>query len=184
MFIEEIVLEGFKSYSIRTVIGPFSSQYNAITGLNGTGKSNILDALCFVFGIKNLQQMRVNRKDEFVYKQGKAGIDKASVSVKFNNSAKPSPLPPPYTELQELTITRQIVIGGRERYLINSHNKEGKVVEALLHAVNLNVNNPHFLVLQGRINEVVMYKPLQILGLLEEATGTRLYTTRRLNAIK
>ena len=32
--------------------------FNAITGLNGSGKSNILDAICFVLGITNLTTVR------------------------------------------------------------------------------------------------------------------------------
>lgn len=57
MFIEEIIVEGFKSYATRTVISGFDQHFNAITGLNGSGKSNILDAICFVLGISNLSQV-------------------------------------------------------------------------------------------------------------------------------
>ena len=32
--------------------------FNSITGLNGSGKSNILDAICFVLGITNMQTVR------------------------------------------------------------------------------------------------------------------------------
>lgn len=52
------MLDGFKSYGHRTEIGLFDHQFNAITGLNGSGKSNILDAICFVLGISNLSQVR------------------------------------------------------------------------------------------------------------------------------
>ena len=45
MRISELVLDGFKSYATRTVISGFDSEFNAITGLNGSGKSNILDAI-------------------------------------------------------------------------------------------------------------------------------------------
>ncbi|KAF8781575.1 Structural maintenance of chromosomes protein like [Argiope bruennichi] len=38
-------------------INGFDPQFNAITGNNGSGKSNILDSICFVLGIQNLQQM-------------------------------------------------------------------------------------------------------------------------------
>ena len=51
MYIKEIILEGFKSYSQRTVIKNLDKQFNAITGLNGSGKSNILDAILFVLGL-------------------------------------------------------------------------------------------------------------------------------------
>jgi structural maintenance of chromosome 2 len=52
-----MVLDGFKSYGNRTEINGFDREFNAITGLNGSGKSNILDAICFVLGISNLVQV-------------------------------------------------------------------------------------------------------------------------------
>lgn len=56
---QEIIIDGFKSYAQRTVISGFDPQFNAITGLNGSGKSNILDAICFVLGISNLSQVHI-----------------------------------------------------------------------------------------------------------------------------
>lgn len=58
MHIEEVIIDGFKSYATRTVVSMFDTSFNAITGLNGSGKSNILDAICFVLGISNLSQVR------------------------------------------------------------------------------------------------------------------------------
>ena len=60
MRIEELVLEGFKSYPVRTSITGWDASFNAITGLNGSGKSNILDAICFVLGITNMSQASVH----------------------------------------------------------------------------------------------------------------------------
>lgn len=54
MYVKSMVIEGFKSYGQRTEINNFDPTFNAITGLNGSGKSNILDAICFVLGITNL----------------------------------------------------------------------------------------------------------------------------------
>jgi len=45
MFIEEVIIDGFKSYATRTVVSGFDPAFNAITGLNGSGKSNILDSI-------------------------------------------------------------------------------------------------------------------------------------------
>ena len=61
MFVEKVILNGFKSYATRTVVDGFDPEFNAITGLNGSGKSNILDGICFVLGIKKLDQVRVDR---------------------------------------------------------------------------------------------------------------------------
>ena len=58
MYVEEVCIDGFKSYAQRTIVPQFDQYFNAITGLNGSGKSNILDSICFVLGITNLSQVR------------------------------------------------------------------------------------------------------------------------------
>lgn len=107
MYIKEICLEGFKSYATRTVVSGFDPYFNAITGLNGSGKSNILDSICFVLGITNLQQVRATNLQELVYKQGQAGITKATVSIVFDNSDR-SRSPLGYEDCPEITVTRQV----------------------------------------------------------------------------
>jgi len=57
MYVKKLVLDGFKSYGKRTEIEGFDPEFTAITGLNGSGKSNILDSICFVLGISNLQNV-------------------------------------------------------------------------------------------------------------------------------
>ncbi|KAG9469047.1 hypothetical protein GDO78_021325 [Eleutherodactylus coqui] len=61
MHIKSIIIEGFKSYAQRTEINGFDPLFNAITGLNGSGKSNILDSICFLLGISNLSQGRITK---------------------------------------------------------------------------------------------------------------------------
>lgn len=60
MFIKKLILDGFKSYGKRTEVDGFDKEFTAITGLNGTGKSNILDSICFVLGITNLGQVSIH----------------------------------------------------------------------------------------------------------------------------
>ena len=80
-----------------------------LVGKNGTGKSNILDAICFVLGISNLSQVRATNLQELVYKQGQAGITKATVSLVFaNDDPKQSPLG--YEHCETITITRQVSV--------------------------------------------------------------------------
>merc|ERR1712085_12929 len=60
----------------------------------------------------------------------------------------------------------------------------GTQVTNFFHSVQLNVNNPHFLIMQGRITKVLNMKPHEILGMVEEAAGTRMYETKRKTALK
>ncbi|XP_072526481.1 structural maintenance of chromosomes protein 2 [Salminus brasiliensis] len=183
MYIKSIVLEGFKSYAERTEISGFDPLFNAITGLNGSGKSNILDSICFLLGISNLSQVRASNLQDLVYKNGLAGITKATVSITFDNSnKKQSPLG--FETHDEITVTRQVVIGGRNKYLINGVNANNMRVQDLFCSVGLNVNNPHFLIMQGRITKVLNMKPPEILAMIEEAAGTRMYECKKVSAQK
>ena len=103
-----IIMEGFKSYGRKVEIGPLDSQFNAITGLNGTGKSNILDAICFVLGSNDMKQARCSNLRELIYKGGQAGVVKASVSIIFDNTDpknKPAAFESGY---DEITVTREV----------------------------------------------------------------------------
>jgi structural maintenance of chromosome 2 len=183
MFIKQIVIDGFKSYAQRTVIDGFDPTFNAVTGLNGSGKSNILDAICFLLGITNLSQVRATSLQELVYKSGQAGVTKATVTITFDNSDKQqSPLG--YESFNELTVTRQVVIGGRNKYMVNGVTANNARVQDLFRSVQLNVNNPHFLIMQGRITKVLNMKPPEVLSMIEEAAGTRMYESKKASAQK
>jgi structural maintenance of chromosome 2 len=62
MRIIKIILDGFKSYSGRVVLEDLDAQFNAITGLNGSGKSNILDGIIFVLGLGTMALVIISPK--------------------------------------------------------------------------------------------------------------------------
>lgn len=68
--------------------------------------------------------------------------------------------------------------------MINGHTVQQNQVQNLLHSVQLNVNNPHFLIMQGRITKVLNMKPPEILSMIEEAAGTRMFETKKQAALK
>lgn len=55
-----------------------------------------------------------------------------------------------------------MVIGGRNKYMINGTNVQNNRVQDLFRSVQLNVNNPHFLIMQGRITKVLNMKPPEV----------------------
>ncbi|KAK1922323.1 RecF/RecN/SMC [Papiliotrema laurentii] len=183
MRIEELILDGFKSYPVRTTISGFDESFNAITGLNGSGKSNILDAICFVLGITNMQSVRANNLMDLIYKRGQAGVTKASVTIVFNNQDR-SKSPLGFENTPQITVTRQIAVGNVSKYLLNGHKSTLQALQNLFQSVQLNINNPNFLIMQGKITKVLNMKPAEILGMVEEAAGTRMFEERKEKAVK
>ncbi|KAK2746687.1 Structural maintenance of chromosomes protein 2 [Myotisia sp. PD_48] len=183
MRIVELIIDGFKSYAVRTVISGWDDSFNSITGLNGSGKSNILDSICFVLGITNMSTVRAQNLQDLIYKRGQAGVTKASVTIVFDNRDK-SKSPIGFEEYATISVTRQIVLGGTSKYLINGHRAQQHTVQNLFQSVQLNINNPNFLIMQGRITKVLNMKPVEILAMIEEAAGTRMFEDRKEKAAK
>ncbi|KAG9019839.1 Structural maintenance of chromosomes protein 2 [Tulasnella sp. 427] len=183
MRIEELVIEGFKSYPVRTQITGWDSSFNAITGLNGSGKSNILDAICFVLGLTDMSKLRCQNQQDLIYKRGAAGVTKASVTIVFDNSDK-NKSPAGFEDQKQITVTRQIALPNISKYLLNGHKAQQQAIHSLFQSVQLNINNPNFLIQQGRITKVLNMRPQEILGLVEEAAGTRMFEDRKEKAIR
>ncbi|KAI1738890.1 hypothetical protein F4680DRAFT_162258 [Xylaria scruposa] len=183
MRVTEVIIDGFKSYAVRTVISGWDESFNSITGLNGSGKSNILDAICFVLGITNMSTVRAQNLQDLIYKRGQAGVTKASVTIVFDNRDKQKS-PIGFEEYATISVTRQIVLGGTSKYLINGHRAQQQTVQNLFQSVQLNINNPNFLIMQGKITKVLNMKSVEILAMIEEAAGTRMFEDRRDKALK
>merc|ERR1719431_1823422 len=66
----------------------------------------------------------------------------------------------------------------------NGSNVQNNRVQDFFRSVQLNVNNPHFLIMQGRITKVLNMKPPEILSMIEEAAGTRMYEAKKQQAEK
>ncbi|CAH1770417.1 13295_t:CDS:2, partial [Entrophospora sp. SA101] len=89
-----------------THITGWDPEFNAITGLNSSGQSNILDAICFVLGLTNLSKVRANSLQDLIYKCGQAGVTKASVTIVFNNEdGENSPIG--FEQYSQISVTRQ-----------------------------------------------------------------------------
>ncbi|WP_232700975.1 chromosome segregation protein SMC [Halobacterium wangiae] len=90
MYIDEIVLQNFKSFGGTTRI-PFYEDFTTISGPNGSGKSNIIDAVLFSLGLARTSGMRAEKLTDLIYNpahegEGEtAGPKEASVEVVLNN---------------------------------------------------------------------------------------------------
>jgi structural maintenance of chromosome 2 len=183
MRVKSIVIDGFKSYAHRKELADLSPHFNAITGLNGSGKSNIFDAICFVMGITNLKRVRAEDPRELIFRAGTTGVHAARVTIEFVND-DPASAPPGYSceEYPTITIGRQIKLGGRQQFFFNNTVSLQSKVKRFFESISLNVDNPHFMILQGTVHKLIGMRSQDILSLIEEAVGTKAFDHRRRTA--
>ena len=75
-------------------------------------------------------------------------------------------------------------MGGISKYLICGHRATQQAVQNLFQSVQLNINNPNFLIMQGKITKVLNMKAPEILAMIEEAAGTSMFEDKKDKASK
>jgi len=108
-----------------------------------------------------LYQVRASALQDLVYKNGQAGITKATVTIVFDNT-NAAQCPQGYEKCREISVARQVVVGGKNKFLINGKLVQNKKVQDFFCSIQLNVNNPNFLIMQGKIQQVLNMKPKEV----------------------
>jgi chromosome segregation ATPase len=85
MHLEDVTIEGFKSFSVKTNMG-FQPGISVIIGNNGVGKSNILDAIVWALGESDLDRIRCYEDAELFFAGSRdyAPATLASVDLTFS----------------------------------------------------------------------------------------------------
>ena len=84
MHITKVILEGFKSYGARTVVGPFHQGHNVVVGRNGSGKSNFFSAIEFVL-LADSTTLKAEQQRALLHEGSGPRPISASVEIVFDN---------------------------------------------------------------------------------------------------
>ncbi|MBS3073145.1 chromosome segregation protein SMC [Candidatus Pacearchaeota archaeon] len=179
VFIEKIVMHGFKSFANKTEI-PFDNGINVVIGPNGSGKSNITDALCFVLGRLSSKSLRASKTSNLLFNgtKEKKPSHEASVEIVFNNSDKGLKV-----DAKEVAIERIVRRKGTSIYKINNEVKTRQEVLELLASGGIDPNGFN-LVLQGEIAYLVKMRPEERRVILEEVSGISIYESRKQKSLR
>ena len=87
--VKRLKLKGFKSFANSTIID-FENGFNTVVGANGSGKSNVFDAMCFVLGRMSSKGLRADKLGNLVFNGGKStkAAKEAEVSIFLSNDDK------------------------------------------------------------------------------------------------
>ena len=120
-FIKNVKLFDFKSFIDSTEIGPFSPYSNIIIGPNGTGKSNIFDAILFTFG-KKAKNLRMKILTDLINKvcSDEKLFASSSIFIRLDKNLNDKFS----VKLKELSLSRKIFKSGISSFYLNGWNGE------------------------------------------------------------
>lgn len=174
MYIKKLVVHGFKSFVRKTEI-PLSPGINTIVGANGSGKSNVSDALCFVLGRLSIKSMRAAKAGNLIFLGSKvaAPAKEAMVEITLDNSDRIFSL-----DKDEVSIKRIVKRNGQSIYKINDEVQTRQEVLSLLAQGGIDPNGFN-IVLQGEIQNFVRMQPEERRKVIEEVSGISIYEMRK-----
>jgi chromosome segregation protein len=175
--VKRLVIKNFKSFG-GTVRLNFHPGLTVITGPNGGGKSNIIDAIQFVFGELAIRRMRVSDLSDLIYdgivEGGKARV--AEVSITLDNADRVLAV-----DKDAVTISRKVDRDGRSRYFIDGRRVSRRAVLDLLEMAGINPGG-YNIVLQGAATRLSDLTSSERMAALEDLIGLREYDVRKARA--
>jgi len=167
MIIKKIELQGFKSFPKRTKI-LFHPGITTIIGPNGTGKSNIVDALLWVLGGQRSKYLKGERSGDVVFNGNteKPPLGMADVVLSLRDDD------------EELIINHRFFRSGESEYRLNGKQVRLKDIQESLWKRDI-AEKEYFVIEQGQIGLFLTSKPAEKRLFLEEAAGTAFYKDKK-----
>jgi structural maintenance of chromosome 4 len=185
LMILKMVVQNFKSYAGKKIIGPFHKNFSAVVGPNGSGKSNVIDALLFVFG-KKASKLRLKKVSELIHKSSAfPDCKECRVDVHFADIVDKGEDQYEIVPGTELVVSRYANKQNASKYFINDKGATWGKVGDLLRKRGIDLDNNRFLILQGEVESISMMKPKAgnpgedgMLEYLEDIIGSNQYIER------
>jgi len=177
MYLKSLELQGFKSFPEKTVI-TFEPGVTAIVGANGSGKSNISDAIRWVLGEMSSKSLRGYKMEDVIFK----GSDKrrpasfAEVIITIDNSDGLMKIDYP-----EISVGRRLYRSGESEYFLDKKQVRLKDIVDLF--LNTGIGKEGYSIVgQGKIAEIISLKGDERREIFEEAAGISRFRYRKTEA--
>ena len=105
-YIKKIELKNFKSFGLKNTVISLDKGFTAITGPNGSGKTNIVDAILFGLGETSSRRLRADNFSKLIFggnQRTKSKAKSAGVVIQFDNRDGRIPI-----NTRNVTISRKV----------------------------------------------------------------------------
>jgi chromosome segregation protein len=179
-YIKKIELKGFKSFGPQTVKVILDKGFTVITGPNGSGKTNIMDALLFALGELSTRRLRAESAAKLIFHGSEtAGLEKAKMAkvvIQFDNSDGIMPV-----DTVTVTVSREVYRNGQSVYRLNGRRiSRARILEVLsMAAIGSASQN---IIPQGTITRLTDVTPAERRKIIEDLVGIGQYDAEKAGA--
>jgi chromosome segregation protein len=179
-YIKKIELKGFKSFGNKTATVTLDKGFTAVTGPNGSGKTNIADAVLFGLGELSARRMRAASLSKLVYHgypelQVKKA-NSAKVVLQFDNSDNRLPV-----DTKTVTVSRESNRAGQSTYRLNGRRISRNHILNILSMAGISPTG-HNVVLQGAITRIAEIAASDRRRMISDLVGIAQYDAEKAEA--
>ncbi len=179
-YIKRIELKGFKSFGPQTVKVNLDKGFTAITGPNGSGKTNIMDSLLFCLGELSTRRLRAENASKLIFHGSeKSGLEKsrmAKVIIQFDNSDSIMPV-----DTTTVTISREVYRNGQSVYRLNGRRISRQHIIEILSVAAISSASQN-IIPQGTITRLTDITPPERRKIIEDLVGIGQYDAEKAGA--
>lgn len=179
-YIKKIELKGFKSFGPQTVKVVLDKGFTAITGPNGSGKTNIVDAVLFALGELSTKRMRAENAAKLIFHGSeKAGLERAKMAkviIQFDNTDGRIPV-----DTATVTVSREVYRNGQSVYRLNGRRISRAQILEILSMAGLSSTSQN-IILQGTITRLTDIAPMERRKIIEDLVGIAQYDAEKAEA--
>jgi len=178
-YIKKVEVNGFKTFGNRTTL-LLEKGFVAITGPNGSGKTNIIDAVLFGLGELSARRLRASNFSSLIF-HGSSNPNigkksKAKVTIQFDNSDGRLP-----TDTATVTISREIDQNGQSEFRVNGRKVSRAYVIEILSMAGISPYG-HNVILQGALTRLAEISPQERRKIIEDMIGIAHYDAEKAEA--
>jgi chromosome segregation protein len=179
-YIKKIELKGFKSFGPQTVKVNLDKGFTAITGPNGSGKTNIMDALLFSLGELSTRRLRAENSAKLIFHGSEqAGQEKAKMAkvvVQFDNTDGLMPV-----DTTTVTISREVYRNGQSIYRLNGRRMSRTHITETLSMAAISSMSQN-IIPQGTITRLTDLTSIERRKIIEDLIGIAQYDAEKTEA--
>jgi chromosome segregation protein len=179
-YVKRIELKGFKSFGPQTIKVNLDKGFTAITGPNGSGKTNIMDSLLFCLGELSTRRLRAENASKLIFHGSeKSGLEKskmAKVIIQFDNSDGIMPV-----DTTTVTVGREVYRNGQSVYRLNGRRISRTHIIEILSVAAISSASQN-IIPQGTITRLTDITPPERRKIIEDLVGIGQYDAEKAGA--